>query len=29
MAASLENMHRIEEKRETFLDLDEDTGPAL
>ncbi|XP_044270067.1 uncharacterized ENTR1 family protein [Tribolium madens] len=29
MAASLENMHRIEEKREPFLDLDEDTGPAL
>ncbi|KAJ3661463.1 hypothetical protein Zmor_005858 [Zophobas morio] len=29
MAATLENMHRIEEKRETFLDLDEDTGPAL
>ncbi|XP_018336118.1 serologically defined colon cancer antigen 3 homolog [Agrilus planipennis] len=30
MAASLENMHRIEERRETFLDSDDDAaGPAL
>ncbi|KAG5867688.1 hypothetical protein JTB14_016480 [Gonioctena quinquepunctata] len=29
MAASLENMHRIEEKNDHFTSFDEDAGPAL
>ncbi|CAG9838791.1 unnamed protein product [Diabrotica balteata] len=29
MAASLENMHRIEETRDPFSNFDEDAGPAL
>lgn len=29
MAATLENMHRIEERTEPFLDLDDEAGPAL
>ncbi|KAJ8944331.1 hypothetical protein NQ318_016138 [Aromia moschata] len=29
MAASLENMHRIEEKNDPFSNFDEDAGPAL
>ncbi|KAJ8975711.1 hypothetical protein NQ317_018985 [Molorchus minor] len=29
MAASLENMHRIEEKSDPFSNFDEDAGPAL
>ncbi|KAL3275094.1 hypothetical protein HHI36_019865 [Cryptolaemus montrouzieri] len=29
MASTLENMHRIEEKNESFLNFDEKSGPAL
>lgn len=29
MASTLENMHRIEESNDTFLNSDENSGPAL